>query len=141
MPTHFRWVWYLVGLAGMALTILGIIAILGSAADLGILIPLVVIVAIVVGYALIRFRRSLDAALAEAPSRRPGATPAPGGRRARVERHDADGRRRGIGRRRTGRGPRRDAGPRQAQGEPRSDQPPLTRRPEGGHGPRLLSDP
>lgn len=78
MPSHFRWVWYLVGLAGMALTVLGIIAILGSAADLGILIPLVVIVAIIVGYALIRFRRSLDAALAEAPSRRPGATPAPG---------------------------------------------------------------
>ncbi len=75
MPTHFRWLWYLVGLAGMALAVLGILAILGSAADIGILIPLVVGVAIAVGYALVRFRRSLDAALAAAPSRQPGATP------------------------------------------------------------------
>ena len=74
LPTHFRWLWYLVGLAGMALMILGIIGILGSAADLGIIIPLVVVVAIGVGYALIRFNRSLDAALAAAPSRQPGAS-------------------------------------------------------------------
>ena len=74
MPTHFRWLWYLVGLAGMALAVLGILAIIGSALDTGILIPLVVVVAIVVGYALVRFRRSLDAALAAAPSRQPGAT-------------------------------------------------------------------
>jgi hypothetical protein len=75
MPTHFRWLWYLVGLAGMVLTVLGIIGILGSAADIGILIPLVVVLAIGVGYALVRFRRSLDAALAAAPSRQSGATP------------------------------------------------------------------
>ena len=74
MPTHFRWLWYLVGLAGMALAVVGILAILGSAADIGILIPLVVGVAIVIGYAIVRFRRSLDAALAAAPSRQPGAT-------------------------------------------------------------------
>ena len=80
MPTHFRWLWYLVGLAGMALMVLGIIGILGSAADLGIVIPLVVVVAIGIGYALIRFNRSLDAALAAAPSRQPGASGS--GRRA-----------------------------------------------------------
>jgi hypothetical protein len=74
LPTHFRWLWYLVGLAGMALMIVGIIGILGSAADLGIVIPLVVVVAIGVGYALMRFNRSLDAALAAAPSRQPGAS-------------------------------------------------------------------
>ena len=78
MPTHFRWVWYLVGLAGMALMVLGIIAIIGSAIDTGILIPLVIVVVVVVAYALVRFRRSLDAALANAPSRQPGASPAPG---------------------------------------------------------------
>ncbi len=77
MPTHFRWVWYLVGLAGMALMVLGIIAIIGSAIDTGILIPLVIVVVVIVGYALVRFRRSLDAALANAPSRQPGAIPAP----------------------------------------------------------------
>ena len=75
MPTHFRWLWYLVGLAGMTLAVLGILAIIGSAADTGILIPLVVGLAVVIGYALLRFRRSLDAALAAAPSRQPGAAP------------------------------------------------------------------
>jgi hypothetical protein len=75
MPTHFRWLWYLVGLAGMALSVIGILAILGSAAELGILVPLVVGGAIVIGYAVIRFRRSLHAAVAAAPSRQPGATP------------------------------------------------------------------
>ena len=95
MPTHFRWLWYLVGLAGMALTVLGIIGDprVGRR-TLGILIPLVVVVAIVIGYALVRFRRSLDAALAAAPSRsgaegrappatrKPADPSAPTGRRA-----------------------------------------------------------
>ena len=76
MPTHFRWLWYLVGLAGMALAVVGVIGILGSALDNGILIPVVVVGAIVIGYAVVRFRRSLDAAVAAAPSRQPGATPA-----------------------------------------------------------------
>jgi len=75
MPTHFRWLWYLVGLAGLTLAIVGVIGILGSALDNGILIPLVVVGAIVIGYTVVRFRRSLDAALAAAPSRQPGATP------------------------------------------------------------------
>jgi len=70
MPTHFRWLWYLVGLAGMALTVVGVVAIIGSAADLGILVPFLVVAAIVVGYVIVRFRRSLDAAVAAAPSRR-----------------------------------------------------------------------
>ncbi len=73
MPTHFRWVWYLVGLAGMILTIVGILAILGSAADLGILVPVVFVGAVAIGYVVIRFRRSLDAAVAAAPSRQAGA--------------------------------------------------------------------
>ena len=76
MPTHFRWLWYLVGLAGMVLSVIGILAILGSAAELGIVVPLTVGLAIVIGYALIRFRRSLHAAVAAAPSRQPGAMPA-----------------------------------------------------------------
>jgi hypothetical protein len=75
MPTHFRWLWYLVGLAGMALAVVGVFGILGSAWDIGILIPVVVGGAIVIGYALVRFRRSLNAAVAAAPSRQPGATP------------------------------------------------------------------
>ena len=69
LPTHFRWLWYLVGLAGMILSVIGILAILGSAADLGILIPLVVVGAIVIGYVVLRFKRSIDAAVAAAPSR------------------------------------------------------------------------
>ncbi len=73
MPTHFRWVWYLVGLAGMVLTIVGVLAILGSAADLGILVPVVFGGAVAIGYVIIRFRRSLDAAVAAAPSRQAGA--------------------------------------------------------------------
>jgi hypothetical protein len=76
LPTHFRWLWYLVGLAGMVLSVIGILAILGSAADTGILVPVVVGGAIAIGYAIVRFRRSLDAAVAAAPSRQAGATPA-----------------------------------------------------------------
>ncbi len=74
LPNHFRWLWYLVGLAGMVLSVIGILAILGSAADLGILIPLVVVGAIVIGYLILRFKRSIDAAVAAAPSRQ-AATP------------------------------------------------------------------
>ena len=73
LPTHFRWLWYLVGLAGMILSVIGILAILGSAADLGILIPLVVVGTIVIWYVVLRFKRSIDAAVAAAPSRQ--ATP------------------------------------------------------------------
>ena len=73
MPTHFRWVWYLVGLAGMVLTIVGVLAILGSAADLGILLPVVFVGAVAIGYVIVRFRRSLNAAVAAAPSRQAGA--------------------------------------------------------------------
>jgi len=75
MPTHFRWLWYLVGLAGMALTVVGVVAIIGSTADLGILVPFLVVAAIVIGYVIVRFRRSLNAAVAAAPSRRAGIEP------------------------------------------------------------------
>jgi hypothetical protein len=79
MPTNFRWLWYLVGLAGLTLAVVGVIGILGSALDNGILIPMVVVGAIVIGYVVVRFRRSLDAALAAAPSRQPGASPSDAG--------------------------------------------------------------
>ena len=84
MPTQFRWVWYLVGLAGMVLTIVGVLAILGSAADLGILVPVVFVGAVAIGYVIVRFRRSLDAAVAAAPSRQGGAA----GERPRVRNGD-----------------------------------------------------
>jgi uncharacterized protein (DUF58 family) len=82
MPTHFRWLWYLVGLAGLTLAVVGVIGILGSALDNGILIPMVVVGAIVIGYVIVRFRRSLDAALAAAPSRQLDATPVSDGSEA-----------------------------------------------------------
>ena len=102
--------------------ILGIIGILGSAADLGIIIPLVVVVAIGVGYALIRFNRSLDAALAAAPSRQPGASGSDDAPEPGPETSAADGDpERSTARRDCGRG-------RSAEAAQRSDpdQPPLT---------------
>ena len=82
LPTHFRWLWYLVGLAGMVLAVVGILAMLGSALDTGILIPFVVVVVIAIGGAVMWFRRSLDAAVAAAPSRTDGSS-RPGRDRAR----------------------------------------------------------
>ncbi len=72
LPTHFRWLWYLVGLAGMVLAVVGILAMLGSALDTGILVPFVVVVVVVIGGGVMWFRRSLDAAVAAAPSRQAG---------------------------------------------------------------------
>ncbi len=72
LPTHFRWLWYLVGLAGMVLAVVGILAMLGSALDTGILIPFVVVAVVAIGGAVMWFRRSLDAAVAAAPSRTAG---------------------------------------------------------------------
>ena len=69
MPTRFRWLWYLVGLAGMALMIFGLISLLGSAAGAGLLVPLVVVGAVAIWFVVRRFRRSLDEAVANAPSR------------------------------------------------------------------------
>ena len=74
MPTNFRWLWYLVGLAGFCLSVVGVFAILGSAWDLGILIPVVVFLAIVVVAGILWFRRSLNAAVAAAPSRQGGSS-------------------------------------------------------------------
>jgi hypothetical protein len=78
LPTHFRWLWYLVGLAGMVLAVVGILAMLGSALDTGILVPFVVVVAVVIGGGVMWFRRSLDAAVAAAPSRQGGSGTADG---------------------------------------------------------------
>jgi hypothetical protein len=75
MPSNYRWLWYLVGLAGFGLMVVGLVGILGSAWDLGILIPVVVFIAIVVVGGLLWFRRSLNAAVAAAPSRQGGAGP------------------------------------------------------------------
>ncbi len=72
LPTNFRWLWYLVGLAGFGLMVVGLVGILGSARDLGILIPVVVFIAIVVVGGILWFRRSLNAAVAAAPSRQGG---------------------------------------------------------------------
>jgi hypothetical protein len=72
MPTNFRWLWYLVGLAGFGLMVVGLVGILGSAWDLGILIPVVVVIAIAVVAGILWFRRSLNAAVAAAPSRQGG---------------------------------------------------------------------
>jgi hypothetical protein len=69
MPTRFSWLWYLVGLAGMALMIFGLISLLGSAAGAGLLVPLIVVGAVAIWYVVRRFRRSLDEAVANAPSR------------------------------------------------------------------------
>ena len=78
LPNHFRWLWYLVGLAGMVLAVVGILAMLGSALDTGILVPFVVVMAVVIGGGVMWFRRSLDAAVAAAPSRQAGAGTADG---------------------------------------------------------------
>ena len=72
MPTNFRWLWYLVGLAGFGLMVVGLFGILGSAWDLGILIPVVAVIAIAVIGGILWFRRSLNAAVAAAPSRQGG---------------------------------------------------------------------
>jgi hypothetical protein len=57
LPTQFRWLWYLVGLAGMALAIVGLLAMIGSIVNDGLLLPVLGIAAIVLGYVLFRYRR------------------------------------------------------------------------------------
>ena len=77
MPTHFRWLWYLVGLAGFGLMVVGFLGILGSARDLGILIPVIAVFVIVIVGGILWFRRSLNAAVAAAPSRQRAADAEP----------------------------------------------------------------
>jgi uncharacterized membrane protein YfcA len=57
LPTNFRWLWYLVGLAGMALAVVGLLAMIGSIVNDGLLLPVLGIAAIVLGYVLFRYRR------------------------------------------------------------------------------------
>ncbi len=57
MPTQFRWLWYLVGLAGLALAIVGLLAMIGSIVNDGLILPALGIAGIVLGYVLVRFRR------------------------------------------------------------------------------------
>ena len=57
MPTSFRWLWYLVGLAGMALAIVGLLAMIGSIVNDGLILPAIGLVAVGLGYVLVRFRR------------------------------------------------------------------------------------
>jgi uncharacterized membrane protein HdeD (DUF308 family) len=56
MPTHFRWLWYLVGLAGMALAIVGLVAMIGSILEEGLVLPVLAIAAIAAGILLARYR-------------------------------------------------------------------------------------
>jgi hypothetical protein len=57
MPTHFRWLWYLVGLAGMALAIVGLLAMIGSIVNDGLILPALGVVGVSLGYVLVRYRR------------------------------------------------------------------------------------
>jgi hypothetical protein len=56
MPTHFRWLWYLVGLAGFALAIVGLLAMIGSIIAEGLVLPVLGIAAIGAAYLLVRYR-------------------------------------------------------------------------------------
>lgn len=57
MPTHFRWLWYLVGLAGMALAVVGLLAMIGSIVSDGLILPALGVVGVGLGYVLVRYRR------------------------------------------------------------------------------------
>ena len=57
MPTSFRWLWYLVGLAGMALAIVGLLAMIGSIVNDGLILPVLGLAALGLGYDLVRYRR------------------------------------------------------------------------------------
>ena len=57
MPTSFRWLWYLVGLAGMSLAIVGLLAMIGSIVNDGLILPALGLAAVGLGYVLVRYRR------------------------------------------------------------------------------------
>jgi hypothetical protein len=57
LPTQFRWLWYLVGLAGMALAVVGLLAMIGSIVHDGLILPVLGIAAVGLGYVLFRYRR------------------------------------------------------------------------------------
>ena len=71
MPTHFRWLWYLVGLAGMSLAVVGLLAMIGSIVNDGLILPALGVLGVGLGYLLVRRRRragSSAAARDEEPS-------------------------------------------------------------------------
>jgi hypothetical protein len=57
MPTQFRWLWYLVGLAGLALAIVGLLAMIGSIVNDGLILPFLGLAAVGLGYVAARYRR------------------------------------------------------------------------------------
>lgn len=57
MPTSFRWLWYLVGLAGMALAIVGLLAMIGSIVNDGLILPFLGLAAVGLGYVAARYLR------------------------------------------------------------------------------------
>jgi hypothetical protein len=57
MPTQFRWLWYLVGLAGLALAIVGLLAMIGSIVNDGLILPVLGLAAVGLGYVAVRYRR------------------------------------------------------------------------------------
>jgi hypothetical protein len=57
MPTHFRWLWYLVGLAGMSLAIVGLLAMIGSVVNDGLILPALGVLGVGLGYVAVRYRR------------------------------------------------------------------------------------
>ena len=57
MPTHFRWLWYLVGLAGMSLAVVGLLAMIGSIVNDGLILPTLGVLGVGLGYLLVRRRR------------------------------------------------------------------------------------
>jgi hypothetical protein len=57
MPTHFRWLWYLVGLAGMSLAVVGLLAMIGSIVNDGLILPALGVLGVALGYVLVRYRR------------------------------------------------------------------------------------
>jgi hypothetical protein len=65
LPTHFRWLWYLVGLAGMSLAIVGLLAMIGSIVNDGLILPALGVVGVGLGYVLVRYRRRPRSATAD----------------------------------------------------------------------------
>lgn len=73
MPTSFRWLWYLVGLAGMSLAIVGLLAMIGSIINDGLILPVLGLAAVGLGYVLVRYRRrprrdALDGVATDSPA-------------------------------------------------------------------------
>lgn len=59
MPTHFRWLWYLVGLSGMALAVVGLLTMIGSIVNDGLIVPTLGLGSVGIGALLVRYRYRL----------------------------------------------------------------------------------